>query len=173
MRDSVNEIPIDTLQLRYPQWTHTVTINPSQGTSFAVPGRTTPPRQHYDPSNPRWSGQGVNSRIHPRTNKAKFYSTWQPHVEYRHHQCNFCKLYRHIQWNCPQYACQHCKKACGHKPHQCPKNPRHHDGTNSPPSYQQVALINVTRAQRMREAQRDRVVKKTPETSARILAQHP
>ena len=51
----------------------------------------------------------------------QWFSYWVPCERYRNYQCDMCKLYGHIQYNCPQYACPHCRKACGHLPDKCPK----------------------------------------------------
>jgi len=46
-------------------------------------------------------------------------STHQPREQYWDAQCNLCKLYGHIQWNCPQHRCLQCGTNCGRKPRTC------------------------------------------------------
>jgi hypothetical protein len=53
-------------------------------------------------------------------------SIHKPRPEYQDRKCNLCGLRGHIQWNCPDYICRHCKKNCGHVPRHCPMNPINH-----------------------------------------------
>jgi hypothetical protein len=134
---AIREIPTEPFRERYPTMFNrrpAAVIAENQRNRPAPSfyprdsGRATPPNQRYDLSNPRWSVQSPHFRRHNNKGTSEWFSTWTPREEYKNHQCNFCRLYGHIRWNCPQYACPHCRKACGHKPAQCPKRSGQHDG---------------------------------------------
>ncbi len=138
---TIRNIPAKTLRTRYPTMYNrrpAAVIAADQQHRAPPPptyprdsGRCTPPHQRYDPSNPRWDGQRPHFKLHGPCATSEWFSMWTPRKEYKHHQCKFCKLYGHIQWNCPQYACPHCRKACGHKPIHCLKRPEQHDGRDA------------------------------------------
>jgi hypothetical protein len=136
-RRIVENIPVHIFQPRYPtMFTERYppverVPSPRPSTSGStrpqlrpVPEQEENPRERYGPSNPRWSGQQAHYARHPITGTNEWYSMWRPRTEYKDHQCHYCRLHGHLQWNCPQWACPHCGKACGHKPAKCPKNPR-------------------------------------------------
>jgi len=60
-----------------------------------------------------------NGRARWNEDKNHLDSTHRLREEYWDAQCNLCKLYGHIQWNCPQHCCLHCGTNCGKKPRQC------------------------------------------------------
>jgi len=60
-----------------------------------------------------------NGRARWNEDQGRLDSTHRPREEYWDAQCNLCKLYGHIQWNCPQHRCLNCGTNCGKKPGQC------------------------------------------------------
>ena len=122
MERTLRDLPHSTLRNRHPEW-FAINNTPSRPqtacNNLLLPQQQTPPRERYDHTNPRWDNQHPHYRFNTKTNTNEWYLTWAPHEEYKDEQCHFCKLHGHIQWNCPQYSCRHCKKACGHKPENC------------------------------------------------------
>lgn len=94
-------------------------------------GRRTPPNERYDHTNPLWEGQNAHYKVHGTRGTMAWYSTITPREVYRHYQCSLCKLFGHIQYNCPKYACPHCHRACGCCPDKCRRNPDNQDGRNN------------------------------------------
>jgi len=154
-RRAIEEIPTEPFYHRYPdvfnrrpaaliaeETRHTLNNHLKPSFYPNLDRRHTPPIRQYDASNPRWSGQNAHGIVHPDTKKIEYFSNWKPRSEYKWRQCDFCRLYGHIQWNCPQYACPHCNRACGHTPSKCPKKPSNSDGRD--PQIRRVEIDSRT-----------------------------
>jgi len=170
-RRVIEEIPTEPFYHQYPnvfnrcpaaliakEACHTLNDHPKLSFYPNLDRCHTPLIKRYDASNPRWSGQNVQGIVHPDTKRIESFSNWKPCLEYKWRQCDFCRLYRHIQWNCPQYACPHCNRACGHTPSKCPKKPSNHNGHN--PQVQRVEIDSHT-IKALNEGKIKKVIKTT------------
>ena len=75
----------------------------------------------YGPLNPRWDGQRYYWARSQKLQTHVWMSIHQPRPEFVHKQCDHCRLYGHLKWDCPKYQCPHCKTNCGRTPPRCPK----------------------------------------------------
>ncbi len=139
-RSLIWDLPMSDFQQRYPtlfsekQLSPTIKdeerppqpISPKATRKEVALPSVVPPESRYDTTNPLWKKQSIVWAFNSKKSEYVWESMWKPRQEYVHHQCDRCKLFGHIKWDCPTYQCVFCFRNCGHTPIKCSKNPWNH-----------------------------------------------